>query len=640
MSTKLKLPILSLVLNLELEVILSIKFYRIMEKTGLSPIDPSSFSRPDLAVVTDIFLNLVVNFEKKILSGHVILSASKVEPTVNELVLDAFKLNISGVTDSETKEKLNFKLSDHLHEFGSKLTIQLPKSEVSKIKICIEYETSPDASSLQWIAPEATAGKKHPFLFSQCEPTHARSFLPCQDTPSVKQTYKASITAPKELTSLMSAIQEDTKVFEDTKQAQFIQKVPVPSYLIALAVGALVSKKLGPRCQVWAENEIIEECAYEFADTEHQLKTAEEICGPYEWGIYDLLVLPPSFPYGGMENPCLTFVTPTLLAGDRSLANVVAHEIAHSWTGNLITNKSFEHFWLNEGFTVFTERKIKGRLESPQSQDFDAYTSISELKECIDRIGNDSPLTQLVVDLKGVHPDEAFSRVPYEKGQTFLRYLESIVGGPTVFEPFLRSYFQTFKYKSIDTDDFKRFFDNYFKDVSAIKSIDWKTWLYAPGMPPIIPDYDISLAVKCNELLDTFYKWNGEGAIPISIDDKDNLSTNQIIYCLQKLSGSEAQNIEKLKRLNELFKFDGVKNAEIKFRWLRICLKAQWEDKVEDALNWINVVGRMKYVRPLYRDLFEWQVTKNRVVDNFKSNRKNMMHVTAYVLAKDLKLEA
>lgn len=159
-------------------------------------------------------------------------------------------------------------------------------------------------------------------------------------------------------------------------------------------------------------------------------------------------------------------------------------------------------------------------------------------------------------------------------------------------------------------------------------------------MPPIIPDYDISLAVKCNELLDTFYKWNGEGAIPISIDDKDNLSTNQIIYCLQKLSGSEAQNIEKLKRLNELFKFDGVKNAEIKFRWLRICLKAQWEDKVEDALNWINVVGRMKYVRPLYRDLFEWQVTKNRVVDNFKSNRKNMMHVTAYVLAKDLKLEA
>ncbi|CAG9857794.1 unnamed protein product [Phyllotreta striolata] len=611
-----------------------------MGKAGLGPVDPSSYSRPDLALVKDIALNLSVSFEKKILSGNVILSVSKTDSAIDELVLDTFKLNISGVFDNDNQQKLEHRLFDHLHEFGSKLIVKLPKTNSNEFKIRIEYETSPDASGLQWIEPEATAGKKHPFLFSQFEPTHARSVLPCQDTPTVKQTYTALITFPKELTALMSAIGGDvTPSKNNTKQARFTQKVPVPSYLVALAVGALESRRLGPRCSVWAEPELIEDCAYEFADTEHQLKTAEEICGPYVWGVYDLLVLPPSFPFGGMENPCLTFVTPTLLAGDRSLANVVAHEIAHSWTGNLITNKTFEHFWLNEGFTVFTERKIKGRLESAQSQDFDAYTSISELKECVERIGTDSPLTQLVVDLKGVHPDEAFSTIPYEKGHTFLRYLENLVGGTDVFEPFLRTYFETFKYKSIDTDDFKAFFNDYFKNIPAISSIDWETWLFSPGMPPVIPEYDTSLAIECDELLEKFLKWNGQGAIPITEGDKNVLSTNQIIYFLQKMLDADEQSVDKLKNLNDLFGFDGVRNSEIKFRWLRICLKAKWADKVQDVVDWINVVGRMKFVRPLYRDLFQWDVTKSKAVENFKANRRNMMHVTAYVLAKDLKLE-
>lgn len=181
----------------------------------------------------------------------------------------------------------------------------------------------------------------------------------------------------------MSAVPQGTKTVGSVKHSAFIQDIPVPAYLIAIAVGALESRRIGPRSHVWAEKEIIEDCAYEFGETEQQLKTAEDICGPYVWGIYDLLVLPPSFAFGGMENPCLTFVTPTLLAGDRSLANVVAHEIAHSWTGNLITNRNFEHFWLNEGFTVFVERKIKGRLSSPQQQDFDAFGRLSELKETV-----------------------------------------------------------------------------------------------------------------------------------------------------------------------------------------------------------------------------------------------------------------
>ncbi|XP_023023652.2 leukotriene A-4 hydrolase [Leptinotarsa decemlineata] len=610
-----------------------------MEKTGLSPSDPSSFSRPELVIIKDICLNLNVNFDNKILSGNVILSVEKVDETANELVLDSFKLDILSVSDSETDEKLDYKLSEHVADYGSKLTIELPEKAGNSYKIQINYKTSPEASGLQWISPKATAGKKHPFLFSQFQSSHARSVLPCQDTPTVKQTYSATISAPLELTVLMSAVCNSSKTLHGGKISHFVQSVPVPSYLIALAVGALESRKLGPRSHVWAEKEIIEECVYEFADTEHQLKTAEEICGPYVWGIYDLLVLPPSFPYGGMENPCLTFVTPTLLAGDRSLANVVAHEIAHSWTGNLVTNKNFEHFWLNEGFTVFVERKIKGRLESPKSQDFDAYTAVSELSEAIERMGKDSPLTKLVVDLKGVHPDEASSIVPYEKGQTFLRYLESVVGGPEKFEPFLRKYFDTFKYKSIVTSDFKSFFETYFSETASITSIDWDTWLFSPGMPPVIPEYDKSLATICDGLLKSFLEWNGEGEIPISKEDKEALTTNQMIYFLQKMLEAQGLSKEKLEALEKLFSLDSIKNAEIKFRWLRICLKARWEDKVQTAMAWINILGRMKFVRPLYRDLYEWELTREKAIANFTANRRNMMHVTAYTIAKDLHLE-
>lgn len=244
-----------------------------------------------------------------------------------------------------------------------------------------------------------------------------------------------------------------------------------------------------------------------------------------------------------------------------------------------------------------------------------------------------------MVNLKGVHPDDAFSTVPYEKGQTFLRYLESIVGGPEKFEPLLRNYFKNFEYKSIDTNDFRKYFEEYFKSVEDIKNIDWNTWLYSPGMPPVIPDYDKTLSESADKLVEKFIQWNGDGSIPLTIKDKENLSSNQIIYFLQKILNSEQQSVVKLQALNDLFQFDNVKNAEIKFRWLRICMKANWEDKVDAVLSWINVVGRMKYVRPLYRDLYKWETTRDKTLINFKKNRENMMHVSAYVLEKDLHLQ-
>ncbi|XP_030745721.1 leukotriene A-4 hydrolase isoform X2 [Sitophilus oryzae] len=610
-----------------------------MAAARLSPLDPSSFSRPEYVKVVNISLNLNVNFDKKILSGTTELTVEKIDKTVNEVILDTMKLNICRIYDAESKENVEFSLGDHVPDYGTKLTIKLPNDEKLRYKIAIDYQTSPDATGLQWLSPKATAGQKYPYLFSQFQPTHARSVLPCQDSPGVKAPYTATISAPHEFTVLMSAIRDGTKELSVGKLSHFIQKIPMPSYLIALAVGVLESRQLGPRSHVWAEKEIIEECAYEFANTEHQLKTAEDLCGPYVWGIYDLLVLPPSFPYGGMENPCLTFVTPTLLAGDRSLANVIAHEIAHSWTGNLVTNRNFEHFWLNEGFTVFIERKIKGRLESSKSQDFDAFIHISNLNEAVNLIGKTNPLTQLVVNLNGVHPDEAFSVVPYEKGQTFLRYLESVIGGPEKMEPFLRSYFDKYKYQSIDTNDFKAYFEEYFHDNENLQEIDWSAWLYNPGMPPVIPDYDTSLAVVCDNIVEKITAWNGDEPAPITLKDKETLSTFQVIYILQKLSETTAQSIVKLKVLSNIFGFDNIKNAEIKFLWFRICLKAHWEEKVDSVFHWINVVGRMKFVRPLYRDLYNWEKTRELALDNFRANKQNMMHVSAYTLAKDLHID-
>lgn len=433
----------------------------------------------------------------------------------------------------------------------------------------------------------------------------------------------------------MSAIQgEKHQVSNNKTQQKFYQKIPIQSYLIAIAIGALESREISQRCRVWSEKELLDKAQYEFSNTEKQLQVAEEICGPYVWGIYHLLVLPPSFPFGGMENPCLTFVTPTLLAGDRSLANLVAHEIAHSWTGNLVTNKNFEHFWLNEGFTVFIERRIIGRLEGKEMEDFQALNGVEELKETVNDLGKKSNLTSLVVNLKNkIHPDDAFSSVPYEKGSLFLRYIENIVGGPEKFEPFLRKYFETYKYKSLTTDEFVSFFKSEFSETKDIEDIDWNTWLYAPGMPPTIPTYNQNYAFEC----DKFIK-NVIDNFNISEENISSLTSEQKIYILQKLLEVNPLPIEKLEKLEELLQLNNVENSELKFRWLRISLKSHWSKKIEPALKWVTDIGRMKFIRPIYKDLYGWELSREEAIENFQENRKKMMHVAAYTIAQDLHL--
>jgi len=606
---------------------------------ALSPVDPNSYARTDLVKTTHVHLDVEVDFSQQILKGHVILSFEKVELEASSVIMDARNLTISKVSDVASGQVLDYELGSP-SGYGEKLEVKLPSSVGKEFNIRIDYQTSPKSSALQWLKPSQTAGKKHPYVFSQCQAIHCRSMLPCQDTPAVKAPYTATITAPEELTVLMSAVRDGHEVKDGKKVAKFNQKIPIQSYLIAIAVGAVVSRKVGPRSHVWSEEEFVEKAAFDFSETEAFIETAEELCGPYVWGIYDILVLPPSFPFGGMENPCMTFATPTLLSGDKSNADVIAHEIAHSWTGNLVTNVNFEHFWLNEGFTVFTERKIKGRLHGGEPvRAFSAMLGWRDLEETVnENMGPANPLTSLVVKLDGIDPDDAFSVVPYEKGSTFLWYLEDLVGGPPKMEAFLKFYYKKFAYKSIDSGEFKSTFLEYFKDVEAVKEVDWDAWFNKPGMPIYKPKFDDSLARVCWDLVKKWQEWNTEN--PANFGDTfSQFSPEQVQEFLGSLINAEPLEVAKIEKMRELYRLDKSPNVEILFRWIRLGIKARWEPSVAEALKLATVQGRMKFVRPLYRDLYAWEEKRQLAIDTFLAHRDEMMYVCAEMVAKDLNIK-
>uniref|UniRef100_A0A8B9GUY3 Leukotriene A-4 hydrolase n=1 Tax=Astyanax mexicanus TaxID=7994 RepID=A0A8B9GUY3_ASTMX len=517
--------------------------------------------------------------------------------TLDTKDLKIFKVSANG-------QAAKFELGAQHGFKGSPLEITLPfeLSRGQHVIVEVEYETSPSASALQWLSPAQTAGKKHPYLFSQCQATHCRTMVPCQDTPSVKHTYYAQVSVPKELIAVMSAVRDGQEA-DPTDSSRVIyrfrQPVPMPSYLIALVVGAL-------------ESRYFLDLFFFFEWTETMLKTAESLAGPYVWGQYDLLVLPPSFPYGGMENPCLTFVTPTLLVSTCNSPGVIAHEISHSWTGNLVTNKTWEHFWLNEGHTVYLERMIGRAMEGEQFRQFKAIGGLKELQEAVHQFGANNAATNLVVNLEGVNPDECFSCVPYEKGFALLYHLEELMGGPEVFMGFVKSYIQMFAYSSVTTEQWKDYLFTYFKDkVDILNKVDWNGWMHTPGMPPFKPhEADIK-----------------------------QLSSHQLIEFLALLLLQDPLPTSHVKRMQEVYKFNSINNSEIRCRWLRLCVKSEWEDAVPLALKMATEQGRMKFTRPLFRDVYNFAKFRDEAVKVFKEHRNEMHSVTAMLVAKDLKVD-
>ncbi|KAI9002648.1 peptidase family M1-domain-containing protein [Gaertneriomyces semiglobifer] len=614
--------------------------------TDTCPTDPNSYANTDEIRVKHSHLDLNADFIKKVLVGHVVHTAEALKDGAASLVLDTSFLSILGVSLHDSGKKLEYEMAERNDKYGSKLTIFLdkPVSANTEVKVRVDYATTNKCTALQWLEPSQTIGKKHPYLFSQCQAIHARSMLPCQDTPGNKHTWSAEISVPKGLRALMSALRTGEREEGELKVYTFEQKVTIPSYLLALAVGNVEGRVIGPRSTVWSEPEVVEAAAWEFKDTETFITTGEELLTPYEWGAYDLLLLPPSFPYGGMENPCLTFVTPTLLAGDRSLVDVVAHEIAHSWMGNLVTTLNWEHFWLNEGFTVFVERKITGRLHGQSVLEFDAIIGKKALEESVEHYEriHHPEFTCLCPRLRNEDPDDAFSSVPYEKGFNLLFYLERILGGPEVFEPYLKAHVKKFAHKSITTDDFMKLLFEFYQEnfgeekVQILKSVDWDAWLHQPGMPPVENEFDKSLAQACEELAVQWSQYGKGGEFDQS--PFEGFNSGQRVMFLEKCLAKPVFSHSALKAMDASYALSQTGNAEIQFRWQMLCLQADYDAIFAGVTKFLSEVGRMKFVRPLYRALNKCKDGKELAKKTFLENRNFYHPICASMVAKDLGL--
>ncbi|MCP4235881.1 MAG: aminopeptidase, partial [Aestuariibacter sp.] len=404
-----------------------------------SGVDYHSLSNPGEMKVTHLDLDLTADFDAKRLKGSVTLTFDKLAADASELVLDTRELDIQSV--SANGESLAFTLDEADPELGAALRIQVPDGIN---QVTVSYQTSPQASGVQWLTPAQTAGKQHPFLFTQAQAVHARSFIPLQDSPQVRVTYTAKIKTPEELLAVMSA-SNDPDTPRDGEY-DFTMPQPIPSYLIALAIGDLQFKAMGERTGVYAEPALLDAAAEEFEDTESMLEVTEQTYGAYSWDRYDLLILPPSFPFGGMENPRLSFITPTVIAGDKSLVSLIAHELAHSWSGNTVTNATWRDLWLNEGFTTYLTYRIMEMVYGHDRYRKEAVLGYQDLTDDVAALPENDEI--LAIDLRGRNPDDVFSNIPYEKGALFLRELEQKVGRAE-FDKFLVNYFQHFAFKSI-----------------------------------------------------------------------------------------------------------------------------------------------------------------------------------------------
>ncbi|HXX30003.1 MAG TPA: M1 family metallopeptidase [Myxococcaceae bacterium] len=547
----------------------------------MARIDPHSWA--DDAQPRQVHLSWTagVDFGARALEGTAELHFSRGGAEVD---LDTRGLQIHSVATPAGKP-LRHALGPEDPILGTRLRVGLDAGEP---RCTVRYRTGPGATAVQWLEPEQTAGKRLPFLYTQCQAIHARSVVPIQDTPRLRLTYRASLTAPRELRALMAAAATGRTESGAEATESWAMSHPIPPYLLAFAVGALESRELGPRTRVWAEPSLVEAAAWEFAEVDRMLTQAEALLGPYVWGRFDVLVLPPSFPYGGMENPTLTFLTPTVLAGDRSLVNVLAHELSHSWTGNLVSNATAEDFWLNEGFTVFIERRILTVLEGRESVALHAAAGRQSLDDAVAGFRDRPALTRLRTRLQGVDPDDAYSQVPYEKGYLFLRALEE-AAGPPAFDAFLRKYLRTFAFQSLTTEEFIAFLAGELPEAS--RTVDVQAWVDGEGIPPGAPRPASARLARLQAL--------GTG-IPPAEEARTWRPLDWQVYLGQLPRPTPRSTVEALDRG---FGLTRARNPDVLVAFLVPALSAGYAPAVERAQAFLGEVGRMKYLKPLYAAL-------------------------------------
>ena len=518
-------------------------------------------------------------------------------------------------------ERVEFRLGKPDPILGTSLTVPL-KWISSDVRV--RYRTSPRASALQWLDPPLTAGRKRPFLFSQSQAIHARSWVPCQDSPGVRVTYDATIRVPDGLAAVMAA----DRVSQKGDVTTFRMDKPIPPYLIALAVGDLVFRPLGQRTGVWAEPSVVDKAAAEFVDTEKMIVAAEKRFGPYRWGRYDILVLPPSFPFGGMENPKLTFATPTVLAGDRSLVALIAHELAHSWSGNLVTNATWRDFWLNEGFTTYLERRI---VEDLYGADRSTMEAVLGKQELLAEIAKFAPRDEILhVDLKGRDPDEGMTRVPYEKGAMFLTKLESIAGRDKL-DAFLKGYFDHFAFQSITTADFERHLRAELFPKGR-EPIDLHGWIEEPGLPEDAPE---PKSARFGELDAMAAAW-ASGKTPARDLKAEGWSTPEWLHFLRALP--KKLPADRMASLDNAYGLTDRGNSEIAAQWLLMAIRSGYPGADARLQEFLATIGRRKFIAPLYAELARTPEGKARAKSIYRKARPGYHPIAVETIDKLLGL--
>lgn len=575
--------------------------------------DVHSYSNPQDVRVRHLDLTWDVVFDKKVLKGVAVLTITRPNPRA-PLILDTRNLNIEKVETSANGVRYSpatFTMGTADKILGASLTIPLPARAT---RVRIHYTTDPGASGVQWLEPAQTAGKKDPFVFTQSQAIHARSWIPLQDTPQVRVTYSAHVRTPHHLLAVMSA-ENDPKTPRDGDYS-FTMRQPIPSYLIALAVGDLSFRSLGPRTGVYSEPQVVDRAARELDDTEKMVTATERLYGPYRWGRYDILILPPSFPFGGMENPRLTFATPTILAGDKSLVALVAHELAHSWSGNLVTNATWRDFWLNEGFTVYLERRIQEAVYGRTREEMEAALGLRDLQDELATLEDRDEI--LHVDLNGRDPDAGFTDVPYEKGALFLRHLEETFGRAQ-FDAFLRGYFNHFAFQSITTDQFVDYLKRNLLDrhpgLAARVPID--EWINQPGIPASAPKPTSTAFAKVEAEAQRWMK----GEIPAARIASSAWTTQEWLHFLRFLP--QKLDRQKLQELDQAFKLSGAGNSEIAFQWLVIAIRNNYEPAYPRLEEFLTTIGRRKFIKPLYEELAKTPEGKTRAMEIYRRARSS-----------------
>ncbi|OJW63813.1 MAG: aminopeptidase [Sphingomonadales bacterium 63-6] len=572
------------------------------EEAMVSPIltsedakDPASFAQPEVARVTHVALDLALDFAAKTVSGTAKLDILA-KPDADTIVLDSNGLKISKITD-ESGAQLPFTIGDKVEGKGEPVTVTIGKARA----ITIAYSAAPDAEALQWLAPQQTAGGKQPYLLSQGQATLNRSWIPTQDSPGIRQSWEARITAPKPLTVVMSALRvgEPEDLGDNRRAFRFRMDKPVAPYLIAIAAGDLAYRELGPRTGVWTEPSMLDAAAAELSDTEKMVEAAEKLYGPYRWGRYEMIVLPPSFPYGGMENPTMTFLTPTFIAGDRSLTGLVAHELAHSWSGNLVTNANWSDSWLNEGITSYFENRIVEELYGTRRAQQEAALSYAEMEKALAEAGKDAPITALHLPPAEGVPDGGSSGIIYDKGATFMRTVESIVGRQK-FDAWLRNWFDKHAFQPATSAmllaDMRA---NLVKGDEALeKKLMLEDWIYKPGLPSNVVQPPASAFADVDKAAEA-YRASG------TPDAKawGAWTTAERLRFLSKVPAK--LDAAKLAALDSSLGLSQSGNKEILFAWLELALNNRYDPAVPVAEKFLSSVGRTKFVKPLYAALMK-----------------------------------